>query len=140
MKIFIKCVILLCVLNTLVWGKGQYLPDSGDKGLDESLQNIHNTINRKSKKRLSLFIDNMAEKFQVPVEKVEGLFNHYDFKAPDVLMSVSIADVSGEPLQNISGLYYKNKSKGWKYVFQQLNIQKGSPVYEQVKKDAQNIK
>lgn len=112
-----------------------YLPNSGDKELDESLLLIHKNINRKSKKKLSLFVDRVAQEFQVPVEKVEELFNHYEFLAPDVLMSVSIADVSGEPLPNVAGVYFKNKSKGWKYTLKQMNVNKGSKTYRQIKKD-----
>jgi len=76
----------------------------------------------------------------VPVSKVEELFNHYEFNAADVLMSVSIADVSGEPLQNVASVYFKNKTKGWKYALKQLNIKKNSKTYIQIKKDINNIK
>ncbi len=135
MKYFITCFVLLLFFNMPVMAAEAYLPNSGDTELDESLLLIHKNINRKSKKKLSQFVDRVAEEFQVPVEKVEELFNHYEFLAPDVLMSVSIADVSGEPLPNVAGVYFKNKSKGWKYTLKQMNVNKGSKTYQQIKKD-----
>ncbi len=126
-------------INTYAIAIDIYKPDSGDKELDKSLQLIHKNINRKNKLKLTSFVDKVAEEFQVPVGKVEELFNHYKFKAPDTLMSVSIADVSGEPLQNIVGLYFKNQDKGWKYTLKQLNIRKESKIYNQIKKDVKNF-
>jgi len=135
MRKIIKYLVLLLIVSMQAIAADQYMPNSGDKELDESLQLIHKNINRKSKSKLSRFVDKIAEEFQVPVEKVEALFNHYEFNTPDVLMSVSIADVSGEPLKNVSSIYFKNKDKGWKYTLKQLNINKGSKNYNQIKKD-----
>lgn len=139
MRYTTKCLVLMLLINTNVFAVEKYNPDSGDKNLDESLLLIHKNINRKKKSKLSHFVDRVAEEFQIPVRKVEELFNHYKFKSSDVLMSVSIADVSGEPLQNVAGLYFKNKEKGWKYAMKQLNIRKGSKTYKQIKKDINNI-
>ena len=135
MRSLISYIVLLFLLNAQVIADDQYKPNSGDAELDDSLLLIHENINRKSKTKLSGFVDKVAEDFQVPVGRVEELFNIYEFVAPDVLMSVSIADVSGEPLQNIAGLYAKNKEKGWKYTLKQMNIRKGSKTFNQIKKD-----
>jgi hypothetical protein len=139
MKHFAKCLVLFLFVSSYSIATEQYIPNSGDKELDDLLLLIHKNINRKTKSKLSQFVDNIAEKFQVPVEKVEELFNHYEFKAPDVLLSVSIADVSGEPLQNVSAVYFKNKQKGWRYTLRQLNITRESKVFTQIKKDM-NVK
>ncbi len=135
MKIVIQCLILMLSVNVQAISAQTYQPHSGDKELDETLISIHKNINRKHKKKLSQFVDKVAADFQVPPQKVEELFNHYEFNAADVLMSVSIADVSGEPLQNIAGLYYKNKASGWKYTLKHLNINNSSKVFLQIKKD-----
>jgi len=140
MKFFLKIIVCILLINAQAIAAEKYSPNSGDDKLDTALQLIHKNINRKNKSKLSQFVDNIAQDFQVPVSKVEALFNHYKFNAPDVLMSVSIADVSGEPLQNVAGVYFKNKSKGWKYALKQLNISKGSKTYLQIKKDVNNIK
>jgi len=135
MKTAIQCLALIFIINMPATGAEPYQPNSGDKELDEKLILIHKNINRKNKTKLSQFVDKISEEFQVPPQKVEELFNHYEFNAPDVLMSVSIADVSGEPLQNIAGVFFKNKSKGWKYALRQLNISKNSATFTQIKKD-----
>jgi len=135
MKKLIKYFLLVLIVNTQAIAAEVYQPDSGDKELDEQLQLINKKINRRTRLKLGNFVDKVAQEFQVPVSKVEALFNHYEFKAPDVLMSVSIADVSGEPLNNVSSVYFKNKDKGWKYTLMQMNIVKGSKTYNQIKKD-----
>ncbi len=135
MKKIIICFLLLLAVNTQVISAESYQPKSGDVELDTRLQTIHKNFLKKTKSKKSRFVDNVADEFQIPVSKVEELFNHYKFKAPDVLMSVSIADISGEPLQNISGVYFKNKEKGWVYTLDALNIRKGSKNYKLIKKD-----
>ena len=131
----VKYFLLVLLVSMQVIAADVYQPDSGDKELDEQLQLIDKKINRRTRLKLTNFVDKVAQEFQVPVSKVEALFNHYEFKAPDVLMSVSIADVSGEPLNNVSSVYFKNKDKGWKYTLTQMNIVKGSKTYNQIKKD-----
>lgn len=128
-------LIAMLLISMQVISADLYQPNSGDKELDEYLVQINKKINKKSRKNLSKFVDKVSQEFQVPPQKVEELFNHYEFNAPDVLMSVSIADVSGEPLQNIAGVYYKNKTQGWSYTLQQLNIRKTSKVFIQIKND-----
>ncbi len=135
MKNVLKYFGLFFLINLQVLAAEVYAPNSGDNELDEILIAIHKKINRHHKTRLSQFVDSVSADFQIPPQKVEELFNHYKFNAPDVLMSVSIADVSGEPLKNIAGVYFKNKTKGWKYAMKQLNISKNSKVFLQIKKD-----
>jgi len=135
MKNFISLLILLFCINSPVYSADPYNPNSGDTELDEYLIAIDKNINRRSKQKLSRFVDTVSEDFQIPAQKVEELFNHFDFNAPDVLMSVSVADVSGQPLKTISAVYYKNKDKGWKYVLHQMNVSKGSLFYKQIKED-----
>jgi len=135
MKITLTSLLLFFILNSQVVYAEQYLPNSGDKELDEVLIAIDKKVNRKNRSKQSQFVDKVAAVFQVPPQKVEALFNHYEFNAADVLMSVSIADVSGEPLQNIVGVYFKNKSKGWKYTLLKMNIDNRSKLYIQIKKD-----
>ncbi|MCW8933526.1 MAG: hypothetical protein OQK98_02270 [Gammaproteobacteria bacterium] len=135
MKRLLSYIVLLLLFNTQVFADDQYIPNSGDAELDNSLLLIHKNINRKSKTKLSHFVDKVADDFQVPVGRVEELFNIYEFNSADVLMSISIADVSGEPLQNIAGVYSKNKQKGWVYTLKQMNIKKGSKIFNQIKKD-----
>jgi len=128
-------VLMFFTLTATVISAEKYQPKSGDSDLDASLQRIQKAFIKKTKVKKSQFVDKVAEEFQIPVNKVEELFNFYEFKAPDVLLSVSIADISGEPLQNISALYFKNKEKGWEYTLKQFNLHKGSKNYNLIKKD-----
>jgi len=135
MKTIISCIFLMLIINFQAIAAQAYQPNSGDPELDDALLLIHKNINKKNKNKLSRFINQVASDFQVPPQKVEELFNHYEFNAPDVLMSVAIADISGEPLKNIAGVYFRNKKNGWKYALNKLNISKGSAFYKQIKKD-----
>jgi len=117
-----------------------YQPDTGDSALDESLSLINKTVSqkpgKKAARKLTQYTQRLAMDYQIPEYRVEELFNIYEFSAADALMSVSIADVSGQPLKNVAGLYFNNKKAGWKSVLKQLMILPGSKVYEQIKKDA----
>jgi len=129
-------VLLILIAGPLFASEKLFLPNTGDTVLDESLVQINKKINKKSVRKLSQYTQQLANDFQIPLYRVEELFNVYEFTAADVLMSVSIADVSGEPLKNVAGLYFKNKQSGWKAVLKQLMISPGSKVYQQIKKDA----
>lgn len=130
-----QCLVLIFLINMPAIGAKFYQPNSGDKELDAVLVQIHKIINRSNKTRISQFVDKISEQFQVPPQKVEALFNNYEFNAADVLMSVSIADVSGEPLSNIAGVYINSKSRDWEYALKQLNISQHSKTFLQIKKD-----
>jgi len=136
-------ILLLMVINGLLFAvekPATYQPDTGDTVLDESLVLINKTITNKPGKKairkLNQYTQRLAADFQIPEYRVEELFNIYEFTAADALMSVSIADASGQPLKNVAGLYFNNKKAGWKAVLKQLMIAPGSRVYEQIKKDA----
>ena len=135
MKMVIKSLVLFCLMTVSAMAAENYLPNSGDKELDASLQLINQNYTRKNKKKLSHFVSVIAQEFQIPMSKVEELYNHYEMNSADVLMSISIADVSGEPLSSISGIYFKNKTKGWKYTLNRMNIMQGSITFNQIKKD-----
>ena len=127
------CILLLffTILLSLHAAEG-YTPQSGDKELDSLLVEM----NIKNKNKQKQFIQLVADEFQVPVEKVAELFTHYEFTVADVLMTLSIADASGQPVNNVSRAYFENRELGWRYVLQQLNIPQRSAGFKQVKKDA----
>ena len=131
----ISFVLFMLVITPLIASEEEYLPNTGDTAIDESLQKINNKFKKNTPEKISRYSLKLANEFQIPEHKVEELFNVYEFTAADVLISVSIADVSGQPLKNVTGLYSNNKKVGWKAVFKQLKITPGSKVYEQIKKD-----
>jgi len=128
----ILAIILICI-SSQVLSEEKYQPNTGDQGLDAALQQI-NLRHQKKQKR---FINITANEFQVQAEKVAELFTHYEFTAADVLMTLSIADVTGQPVNNVSRAYFENKKSGWKYVLNQLNINAYSRELKRIKKDAE---
>jgi len=133
---FILMILLVSPSSATQNSTPAYSPDTGDKAFDESLQRISKKFEKTSPAKISRFSEKLSEAFQIPQHSVEELFDIYEFTAADVLLSVSIADVSGEPLKSAAGLYFNNKKQGWKAVLKQLKIYKGSKVYE----DAVNLK
>lgn len=126
-------IVILLTITTQAFSGEHYQPDTGDSHLDASLMHI----NKKNKKRQNQFISIVASEYQVQREKVSELFRLYEFTAADVLMTLSIADVTGQPVNNISRAYYENKKQGWKFVLQQLDINKYTKEYKQIMKDAE---
>jgi len=127
---------ILAVILISISGQGfceeKYQPGSGDQYLDAALQQINKNKNISKKK----FISVIAAEFQVQKEKVTELFTHYQFTPADVLMTLSIADATGQPVNNISRAYFENKKSGWKFVLDQLNIHHYTKEYKQINKDA----
>ena len=127
----IVAVVIFVFTTQLIAGE-TYQPDSGDPQLDDALLQLNNKSKNKEKK----FIKISAIQFQVQTEKVSDLFRHYEFTVADVLMTLSIADVSGQPVNNISRAYFENKENGWKYVLEQLEINNNSNEFKRIKNDA----
>ena len=125
--------VMLIIITTQVFSEDLYRPDTGDSDLDASLHQINKKIN---KSRKTKFITTVSNEFQVQKEKVTELFNHYEFTAADVLMTLSVSDITGQPVNIVSRAYYEHKVHGWKYVLQQLSIKQNSREFIQVKNDA----
>ncbi len=134
-KFHLISFVCLILLASTCGAADIYTPDTGDGIFDELLQSINKKFEKNPASRQSRFSEKLSDEFQIPQHSVEELFNIYEFSAADVLLSVSIADVSGQPLKSAAGLYFNHKKDGWKAVFKQLKIEKGSKVYEQIKKD-----
>lgn len=124
-------VILLVITTQLIAGDG-YQPETGDPQLDVTLLQL----NKKTKNKEKQFVRISAKEFQVQIEKISDLFRHYEFTTADVLMTLSIADVSGQPVNNVSRAYYENKKYGWKYVLDQLDIKQNSNDFKRIIRDA----
>ena len=123
---------IIVLLSTNVYAAEEYHPNSGDSELDSSLI----ALNKKVKNKTARFSRKLSEIFQVPESNVSVLFTHYEFTPADVLMTLSIADSSGEPVNNVSKTYFENRNNGWKYTLYQMKIEKGTVVYKQIKSDA----
>ena len=115
-----------------IYAADAYKPMSGDTTLDASLI----AINKKIKNNTEEFSRFLAGEFQAPPAKVSMLFSHFEFTAADALMTLSVADLSGEPINGVAKAYFDNKKNGWAYTLYQLKIEKGSKIFEQIKKDA----
>jgi len=124
-------MILLITFSGQAIGAEKYIPNSGDQQLDASLLAINKTV--KNKNNFSRLV---AEEFQVPLEKVTELFKMYEFTAADVLMTLSIADTSGLPVNTVSRTYFENKQQGWVVALDLLDINPRSASFQQIKSDA----
>ncbi len=113
-----------------------YTPNTGDEELDQMLHDLNERANTELIK--VKFRRNVLQEFNIPEHKIDQLFRQYELNVPDVLMTISIADNSGQPMKNISGAYFKNPEKGWKYILYIMNIEYGDRVYELIKKDIEN--
>jgi len=124
--------LILTIVSMQIYAADVYKPMSGDATLDASLI----AINKKIKNNTEEYSQFLASEFQAPADKVSMLFSHFEFTPADVLMTLSVADLSGEPINGVAKTYFDNKKNGWAYTLYQLKITKGSKIFEQIKKDA----
>ncbi len=113
-----------------------YTPNTGDPVLDEMLLEL-NKLNEDKIIKVR-FTKNVKKEFNFPEHSIDALFRQYEFTIPDVLMILSIADNTGQPMKNISGAYYKNYEKGWKHILYIMNVDQGTPLYDLIVKDVEN--
>lgn len=125
-------LVILLIISTQGICEVSYEPATGNTEMDEALINLNKKITNKNKNK---FIRMCANEFQVQIEKVKELYTHYHFTSADVLMALSIADTTGEPLKNISREYFENKKLGWKNIFKQFQVRQNSRAYKQILKD-----
>lgn len=123
--------ILLVVFSAQVLTAESYNPDSGDAEIDASLIALNNKIKNKT----GQFSQLLAAEFQVPEEQVVVLFTHYEFTPADVLMTLTIADSSGQPVTRVARTYFDNRESGWEYTLYQMKISKSSAIFNQIKQD-----
>jgi len=135
MKQAFKYLYILLLVSMQTHAADSYKPMSGDSTLDASLI----AINERIKNNTEEFSRLLASEFQAPPEKVNILFSQFEFTAADALMTLSVADLSGEPINGVAKAYMENKKSGWGYTLYQLKIEKGSKIFEQIKKDAQIV-
>lgn len=124
-------MVMLITFSGQSIGVEKYIPNSGDQQLDASLVKINKKI--KNKNNFSRLV---SDEFQVPLEKVIELFKVYEFTSADVLMTLSIADVSGLPVNTVSRTYFENKQQGWVIALDLLDINPRSASFQQIKSDA----
>lgn len=109
----------------------EYAPATGDVTLDQALTELA----KKARYKKKPFIKNVSREFQIPTEQVNRLFDHYQFNVADVLMTLSIADVTGQPLKNISRSHFEHKKEGWKFTLHALDITPESREFQLIMKD-----
>jgi hypothetical protein len=122
-------------MSQLAFATDVYKPDSGDAELDEALIQL----NEKRIKNKTAFIKELAQEFQVPEYRISVLFSQYKFTPADVLITLSIADSSGEPVANVARSYFDNKAQGWGHVMYLMKISKYSATFKQIKADVKTF-
>lgn len=132
----LKKIILLFMMTgfSLQLQAADYVPATGDTQLDSALIKLSKEGRYKKKP----FIKNVSSEFQIPRDRIVELFEHYKFNIADVLMTISIADATGQPMNNISRSHFENKQQGWQFTLNALDISQQSREFQRIKKDIQN--
>lgn len=113
-------------------GQSTSLYATGDAGLDSALSQLNKKISKKHQKR---FVSSLSKLYQLPPDSIGDLFYTYEFSAADSFLTVAISDLTGQPLKIVSRAYIENKSKGWGFVLDQLNITSDPGKLAQLKND-----
>ena len=124
-------ILFMMIVFSMQVHSADYVPATGDTQLDNALIKLSKDGRYKKK----LFIKNVSNEFQIPRDKIEELFEHYKFNIADVLMTISIADATGQPMNNISRSHFENKQQGWQFTLNALDISTGNQEFQRIKKD-----
>lgn len=127
-------VMIIMTVFSMQVQAAEYVPATGDPQLDISLIKLSKDGRYKKKP----FIKNVSAEFQIPRDRIVELFEHYKFNVADVLMTISIADATGQPMKNISRSHFENKQQGWQFTLNALDISQQSQEFQSIKKDIEN--
>jgi hypothetical protein len=105
---------------------------TGDSELDKSLIEL----NTAAKNSLDAFKKDAVEKFNVATSVVDNLLNIHKMEPSDVIMSLEVAQIAHQPVDQVATLYDKNKSKGWGEIAKEMGIKPGSKEFHQLKDNA----
>ena len=109
-------------------------PSTGDKVLDSRLD----AVNAYAEKNMDSFITNLSTTYHVDRETIQGMLNK-GMKPSDVYMSLRVAQVTGQPTQQVEKGYLSNKAKGWGVIAKSMGIKPGSEDFQSLKSGASDI-
>lgn len=102
-------------------------PRTGDVEMD----NILKDINTKAKENINVFVQDVATKFNIAKNTVEGLLK--DLAPGDIYMAVQTAEIVKKPIDVVSTAYKNSKDKGWGQIAKELGIKPGSAEFHALK-------
>ena len=104
-----------------------FKPATGDAEMDKNLIEV----NSKALNDISTFKNEMNTQFSIAKNKIEDMLK---IMAPgDVFMAAQVAQVTQKPIEQVSEVYTKNKSKGWGATAKELGIKPGSNEFHALK-------
>lgn len=130
-KKFIITGLFLSVITQSIFSqkaKLSYDFKTGDKELDISL----NKINIDAKSDINNFIKNISTSYKVESKKIQKMLQS-KMEPADIVMTLDIAQISGNSVEAIAEEYKENKEKGWGQIAKNMGIKPGSPEFHQLK-------
>lgn len=122
MTLIAACFVLSVNAQTI-----SFNPRTGDVEMD----NVLKDINTKAKENINVFVQDVATKFNVAKNTVEGLLK--DLAPGDIYMAAQTAEIVKKPIDVVSTAYKKNKDKGWGQIAKELGIKPGSAEFHALK-------
>jgi hypothetical protein len=122
-------IILACIANSFIQAQTSivFKPATGDAEMDKNLVEV----NSKALNDISTFKNEINNEFSIAKNKIDEMLK---IMAPgDVFMAAQVAQVTQKPIEQVSEVYTKNKSKGWGSVAKELGIKPGSKEFHALK-------
>jgi len=129
-----KTLIILSLILIQVTCAFALTPSTGDKVLDSRLD----AVNAYAEKNLDSFITNLSMTYHVDNDTIQGMLNK-GIKPSDVYMTLRVAQVTGQPTQQVEKGYLSNKAKGWGVIAKSMGIKPGSEDFQSLKSGASDI-
>lgn len=131
---------LFTALLFFVWCLGHaqvsFTAKSGDNELDLHLSDM----NVQASADIKVFNTDLSITYGVPVKKIEDLQVSIGMQPADVFMTLEIAALTNQPLDNVVNNYKKNKGKGWGVIAKEMGIKPGSKEFHALKGKAKDKK
>ena len=102
-----------------------FSPNTGDAQFDRFLTKL-NTV---TEVRLDVYIADLCNAYQVPVQRVKSLIYELRMPPADVLLVLQFSHMTGAPLKRVLQLYKEYHSRGWRAIFNSCEIYPGSRFF-----------
>ena len=103
--------------------------NTGDYELNQSLL----TIDADAKLDFGAFKLGISGSYDITAKKLDYLSAEVGMSAGDIYMSVKLAKVTKNSIDEVVRVYRTNKSKGWGVMAKELGIKPGSPEFHALK-------
>ena len=131
-RLCIVGLIVLIILPTFVCAALDF--NTGDAEFDLTLKEI----NLEAEADIEGFKADISLTYNISQNKLEYLFVEIEMEPADVYMTLELAKITDNSVDDVVNVYKENRGKGWGVIAKELGIKPGSDEFKALKNKSSN--